>query len=717
MMRPSFGRLLIGVNVGLVVAAVLGVAVLSLGLLRRLADDQSLARVRQAGASATQAIEASVVEMGATAHLLGERPTLAPIVKAREVRALGDFLNRFLVSGRLTACAVVIDQRALATGGASLPWEEIARATGVGDRFLLRPGEKGPLLIGASTGVTGAGEAAVYVARALDADFSLELRREIGLPVTIAPLPEALDEDDQRSLARGRAVDSEQAVVERLDGDGIYLATAPLRSPKGDVIGVVDATLPTTGTAESLRRFVRSLVILSFVVAGIAALSSILVGRRLVRPLEALTEASSRIGLGDLATPIPHAEGDEIGTLATAMEEMRGRLLHLMAEGRRRHAEAEAIVTGIVEGVFAVDRTRRIRYLNPQAAALLRIRPEQALGRFCGDVLNPRGPDGVRPCEERCPILDARFRGSARATEHLVLPGGEVRSVVITSASPDAGDTGESPGALALPEGTRQFQVIRDETESEVTRRLRDTVLANITHEFRTPLSAQLASIELLRDRLSDPANREARDLVASLERGTLRLTQLIDNLLESVRIDAGQDSIRRQPVALDEVVDEAVDLTAPLIALRDQRLVVELPYPLPPITGDAPRLVQVFVNLIANASKFAPAGTTIGIGGKAERNRVTLWVEDEGPGLPPGADATLFERFMRSPGEEPEESGMGLGLWIVKSIVERHGGSVEARRAARGGDGGREGAGGAEPGGAEPGTRMCVTLPAGEAA
>jgi signal transduction histidine kinase len=168
-------------------------------------------------------------------------------------------------------------------------------------------------------------------------------------------------------------------------------------------------------------------------------------------------------------------------------------------------------------------------------------------------------------------------------------------------------------------------------------------------------------------------------------------LTQLIDNLLESVRIEAGRDSVRRGRLALDEVIEEAVELTAPLIRQREQDLQMNLPYPLPPLWGDAPRLTQVLVNLLANANKFAPAGSTITIGGLVEERWVTLWVEDQGPGLPAGSE--LFERFVRSAGEEPEQSGMGLGLWLVKSIIERHGGRVEARRMAGG-------------------TRLCISLP-----
>lgn len=261
---------------------------------------------------------------------------------------------------------------------------------------------------------------------------------------------------------------------------------------------------------------------------------------------------------------------------------------------------------------------------------------------------------------------------------------------MITSASSGPGDAGASGEAPGIP---RQFQVMRDETHLEATRRLRDAILANISHEFRTPLSAQLASLELLRERLPELSVEEANQLLSSLQRGALRLTQLIDNLLESVRIEADEAGLRRGPVNLDEVVEEAVESTRPLLDQKHQDLVVELPYPLPAASGDAPRLVQVFVNLLANANKFAPEGSTVSVGGAVAGGEVVLWVEDQGPGLPDGAQSDLFSRFWRAAGEEPESGGVGLGLYIVKSIVERHGGRIAA--ASRAG-----------------GTRMTVSLP-----
>jgi signal transduction histidine kinase len=88
-----------------------------------------------------------------------------------------------------------------------------------------------------------------------------------------------------------------------------------------------------------------------------------------------------------------------------------------------------------------------------------------------------------------------------------------------------------------------------------------------------------------------------------------------------------------------------------------------------------------VFVNLLANASKFAPEGSVIRIGGSAADGRVVAWVEDEGAGVPADASASIFERFGRGPDEEPEAGGLGLGLWIVKSIIDRHGGTIAAER------------------------------------
>jgi signal transduction histidine kinase len=524
------------------------------------------------------------------------------------------------------------------------------------------------LMLSASAPLASDPQTRVVVIRALNTGFAGQLSSDIGLPVAIDKLAATRLQSDDDS--RAEALRSGSLVTAHQAEQGLYSAIYPLRSTGGDLVGFVEVTLPTTSVNIQLQQLTRLLLLLALVVAIFAALGSLAIGRWLVAPLTGLSIAAKRIGRGDLATPVPMFQGAESGALASTLEEMRQRLLKLTADLQQQRAEAFAIVTGISEGIFSVDRERRIRYITPQAEAILGINRNEALGRFCGDVLNPQGPDGQRPCAEQCPIIHARFRDGARATEHLLLPNGDRRTIVITSAAPVE---------------DQQVQVLRDETEVEATRRLRDAVLGNISHEFRTPLSAQLASIELLLDQLPNLTQQQIGALIKAQQRGTLRLARMIDNLLESVRIEAGYQSIRRQIVALDEVVEAALELMWPLIQQRGQEVAIDLPYPLPNVWGDAQRLTQVFVNLLANANKFAPEGSIIAVSGAILGKSVTIGIEDTGPGLPPISHRALFSRFVRAPAEEPEQSGIGLGLAIVESIVERHGGRVHAQSTSAG--------------------------------
>jgi signal transduction histidine kinase len=140
---------------------------------------------------------------------------------------------------------------------------------------------------------------------------------------------------------------------------------------------------------------------------------------------------------------------------------------------------------------------------------------------------------------------------------------------------------------------------------------------------------------------------------------------------------------VRRQSIVLADVVDDARVLVESLLRQRRQPLETAVADDLE-LQGDATRLTQVFVNLIANASKFAPEGTAIRVGARKDGNRVEAWVEDSGPGLPEGGE-DIFERFTRGGAQEPEPGGLGLGLWISRSIIERHGGAIRAERTATG--------------------------------
>src|SRR6202035_4375533 len=572
----------------------------------------------------------------ATARALADSPTLLRLTAEGQSDALPPFLRRSCEAAGVDACAVLSGNSVVAVSGPALDWQKILTASAEQTAtFMALPATGRVPLLGARAALGAAGMS-VYVVRRLDPKLARALSGEVGAEIRLI---------DYRAYTSGplsaftplysAALADGHSAVQRIDSQDVYACAVPVFASSGEAMALIEALLPTSAVRRPPRPPGRKLLGTALILGALAVFAGLILGGLVAGPVRALTAAATRLGACDFSASIPPGGAAEVGALARTMETMRRNLIDLTSTLRRREAEAQAVLSGIVEGVYAVDRNRLITYLNPQAARLLGVTPSQAVGRFCGEVLQPRDEDGRRPCDFRCPIVQARSAGSAKAVEHLGSPPGEPRTAVITSAAQVDG---------------LQVQVIRDETELEAVRRARDSVLANISHEFRTPLAAQLASIELL----------------------LARLTQLIDNLLESVRIESGQLGIRHQSVALAEVVEDARALVRPLLAQRRQTLDVTLPEDLPWLAGDKPRLTQVFVNLLANANKFAPGDSTVRIGAEARPGQVLAWVEDEGPGPAASEGEALFARFQRGGGAEPEVAGLGLGLWLVKSIVDR---------------------------------------------
>ena len=667
--KTGLGWWLAAINVSIVLLVVGGISFSAIGRLRDLADEQGKARVQLAGAMAREDLRRLGEDAVTAAHVLADRPTLQRLLSEEPSEALGLFLRRFCQAEAVNACAVVKGKDLVVQAGQSVPWDDVVTASDEqGESFLASPARAAFAVLGAVASFGEDKATRVFIVRFMDAQLAKSLSDHVGLKVRLINYRNfaAAPVDAFTALHSAGLADGHSA-VQRVNLFNVYASSVPVFASTGEAIALIETRLPAASIDEPTNHLARRLQLTALLLALSAVFTGIILGQLVAAPVRALTAAAVRLGQGDFSTSIPPGGAAEVGTLARTMEDMRRNLVDLTSTLRRREAEARAVLSGIVEGVYAVDKNRAIRYLNPQAARLLNVDTASAIGRFCGDVLQPRDVNGLRPCDFNCPIVRARMEGTAQSIEWLQTSTGAARTTVIASS--------------AMVDGL-QVQVIRDETELEAVRRARDTVLANISHEFRTPLAAQLASIELLREGLTTLPAEARAELVLSLERGTVRLTQLIDNLLESTRIESGQLSIRHQSVALSDVIDDTRTLIGSILVLRNQALEVELPEDLPLVDGDAMRLTQVFVNLLANASKFAPEGSVIRVGAaKQSDTRVIAWVDDEGPGVPDAAGPTIFERFRRGADVEPEPGGLGLGLWIVKSIIDRHGGTIAAER------------------------------------
>jgi signal transduction histidine kinase len=223
---------------------------------------------------------------------------------------------------------------------------------------------------------------------------------------------------------------------------------------------------------------------------------------------------------------------------------------------------------------------------------------------------------------------------------------------------------------------------------------LRADFVSLVSHELRSPMAAVIGAARTLQDRWRMLTAPQRESFLALIGDETARLAELVGDVLDTSRIEAGTFTYRFEEVELDRVVDEAVEAAA--LAQQEVPVVASVRGALPTIRGDRTRLRQVLANLIENAVKYSPEGGEVRISAAAANGAVRISVRDAGPGIPPDQQTRIFEKFGRADVAGSSKPGTGLGLFIARSIAEAHGGSLEVSS------------------GAEPGSTFTLTLPVG---
>lgn len=219
------------------------------------------------------------------------------------------------------------------------------------------------------------------------------------------------------------------------------------------------------------------------------------------------------------------------------------------------------------------------------------------------------------------------------------------------------------------------------EARSEAAHRKQVRFLATVAHELRNPLSPIRTAAQLLARAGGDPATL-AR-LQGIIERQAAHMTRLVEDLLDAARGDVGAFRMERQVLDLRTVLEQALETTRPAIAERGQTLLERLPTGPILVDGDPTRLAQVFCNLLDNARKYTPRGGEVALTALAGLSEVTVSVADDGMGIAPEALTHVFDMFAReSRAPDVDRSGLGIGLAVVRSLVEAHGGRIEAHSA-----------------------------------
>jgi two-component system, OmpR family, sensor histidine kinase ResE len=624
---------------------------------------QARARLEQGYQTTHILISNKLNDLSYLALLTAQRPTLQRLVLENDLVELDEYLEIFRQGASLDAVL-------LCDGSSHLIWqvgEFISnQACQVDDAAII--GEEGSeyqgWMLASQFFPEQAQDIRVVVGTQLDDDFASQLREETGFEQILifegrflaASFPEG-NRVWQSLIPEGMTVHSELIQYYSLRQ---HFASTGLE----------------TVVSLAATEFINARRLLNLVIGGSIALVvlagstfGIIRARQISRPLELLRDSAEKLRHGDLTTPIRvESSVRELALLSYVLDDARTTLNHSISELRNEKAWIDHLLESVVEGIITLDRVKNITFFSRGA--------EQITGWIQDDVL-------LRPVDDIIHLFETEGSFSQR----LPAPGSK-QIITIKNRSGKPTTLAITGASLAPPESGKgaTVLVLRDVSSEESIRRLLGDFLSNITHEFRTPLTALAASSELLLDQLQDLEQDELAGLLNNIHLGILNLQTLIDNLLEGASIETGRFRVFVQPTDLSLILNEAVHTMQPLAEKYGIDIQTNLPSEIPPVAADSRRTTQVLLNLLSNAIKWGASRGSIVVSAQRIDNFIEVSVSDQGPGVPLELQTSLFHPFPKGESGSQQHQGAGLGLSVVKAIVEAQGGSVGLRDRPGGG-------------------------------
>jgi PAS domain S-box-containing protein len=659
-------------------------------LIRAQLERQAWAQVEQGSRAAQALYAARQSEVASLTTLAAQRPTLRRLMLRQDRAELAEYLRPLQSRAGLDAIWVcTTDNRLLAHAGESISNGALCSTEGPPALHTLPAGDATHVWLLTAEPViseSGVAQGKVVAGMRLDGGFVAHMRSETGLEHSLlvsgqVAASSVAERFHSVVYREPMAVDRAPRGSLELAGSPYYItwfslptlfdrAGVPDSSPASRLEAEVEVALPVADIVATQRNLIWTL---TGTLLGVAALGSVLgtlLARRIGQPLAQLAGAATTLSTGNLESSlVVETNVREVALAVQALERARIDLHRSLTELKLEKAWADHLLEAIVEGIVTLDQRGQITFFSQGAERITGWKRDEVLHRICDDVFRPA--DSTESFSQFIPPPGQRRKIT------LELANGRVATLAVT-------------GARLAPPATRDARValvFRDVSEEEVVHRIMGHFLANIAHEFRTPLSALAASAELLLDQAGDLTTTELEDLLGSLHLGILGLQTLVDNLLESASIEAGRFRVSPHPTNLGQIIAEAVRTMQPLLDRHGQRLMVELPVSIPIVRADSRRMVQVLVNLLSNASKYGPDDAEICIGATVAGEWVRVAISDRGPGVPPEHRNDVFRRFMYpDKNNHKVQYGVGLGLSVVKAVVQAHNGQVGVDDRAGGG-------------------------------
>lgn len=456
----------------------------------------------------------------------------------------------------------------------------------------------------------------------------------------------------RQALAEGEGRSVRHSVT--VNRDLLYYAVRE-RTASGQPL-VVRFALPLETVDAAIWSFRQTLWLASLAILLLAWGVTLLVSRGFSRRVDRLTAFSGRVAEGDFRPLSTDGSGDALDLLCRSLNRTAARLDRTIRTLTEERNLSSAILGSMVEGVLVVNATERVVFANAGFVEILGLGVPPQTGSALVEVVRQT---------ELIEAVRKVLAGEPRVESEIVTGTLRQHFFAVTVAAVRATETS---GAVI---------VLHDITDLRKLERVRRDFVANVSHEFRSPLTAIQGFAEtLLSGAMDDPENR-MRFLGIILEHSR-RLARLTEDLLMLSKMDAErlELEIRRLPVA--PFVESCVETAQPRARHRNLRFCLDLPSQLPDIAGDRRRLAEVLDNLLQNAVQYTPAGGEILVTVSARESDVIFTVSDTGIGIPQVDQPRIFERFYRvDVARSREVGGTGLGLSISKHLVEAHGGRI----------------------------------------
>ncbi len=438
----------------------------------------------------------------------------------------------------------------------------------------------------------------------------------------------------------------------------MYVAVSSRDEPHTAMVIRSAITVDTIDTA--LRDIQIKITFAGLVIALLAAALSLIVSRKISRPIEQIRRIAESMARGEFRSE-PLAEGsEEIEALSGAIDKMASQLHERINTIMQQRNEIEAMLSSMVEGVIAVDMEERILSMNEAASRMFVCDPENVRGRSIQEVIRNSVLQGF--------VRQALNSSDPVEKEITLYAGGEMHMNAHGNVLLNAEN--ERIGVVVVLNDVTRLRKLED---------IRREFVANVSHEIKTPITAIKGAAETLQDGpLEDPSKTSG--FLEMIKRHADRLEEIVEDLLSLSRIEQETENkgikFRRKNIRniLESAIQVCESSTSPRqisIELRcEENLVANV---------NAPLLEQAVVNLIDNAIKYSKEGSSIKVRAVKAPAQMTISVTDEGKGIPQEYLPRLFERFYRvDNGRSRDSGGTGLGLAIVKHIAQAHGGRVE---------------------------------------